>query len=511
MSSNLPLSSAINSLTPGTYEQFLKLAEEGTAVPVIKRVMADLLTPVAAYIKISRLSPYSFLLESVEGGEKVARYSFLGYGPYCIVRSRGGKVIIESGSGEKEETDEPMLKVLRRLTGKYVPVRLPDTPPFVGGAVGYLGYDAVRWFEKIPDKNKQDVVPDEALMMFFSRVLAFDHVKHQIHLIANVFTGGKTEGLEADYQKALDEIEEMESCLSDPVEPLPRGKADGSTTLKSNLTKQQFEAAVLRAKEYIAAGDIFQVVLSQRFDRGITAHPFEIYRALRVVNPSAYMFYLSANDFAVAGASPEMLVRATGRRLEYRPIAGTRPRGATETEDLLLGEEMRADEKEVAEHVMLVDLGRNDLGRVADYGSVEVTELMIVERYSHVMHLVSGIKARLKPGFDRFDALAACFPAGTVSGAPKVRAMEIIDELEPTRRGLYAGSVMYMDFSGNLDSCIAIRTVVIKGGRAYIQVGAGIVADSAPEAEYIETVNKARAMLQAIEVAESHKDERHLH
>jgi anthranilate synthase component 1 len=506
MSSSLPPSAAINSLTPDSYDQFLKLAVEGTAVPVVKRVMADLLTPVAAYIKIGRLSPYSFLLESVEGGEKVARYSFLGYGPYAIVRSRGGKVMIESDSGDKQETDEPMLKVLRRLTGKYVPVRLPDTPPFTGGAVGYLGYDAVRWFENIPDNNRDDVGTDDAVMMFFSRVLAFDHVKHQVHLVANVFTGGKTEGLESEYRKALDEIEEMEACLGDPVEPLPRTKSEGSSSLKSNLTKQQFEAAVLRAKEYIAAGDIFQVVLSQRFDRGLTANPFEVYRALRVVNPSAYMFYLKVGDFAVAGASPEMLVRATGRRLEYRPIAGTRPRGATETEDMLLGEEMRADDKEVAEHVMLVDLGRNDLGRVADYGSVEVTELMIVERYSHVMHLVSGIKARLKAGFDRFDALAACFPAGTVSGAPKVRAMEIIDELEPTRRGIYAGAVMYMDFSGNLDSCIAIRTVVTKNGRAYIQVGAGIVADSVPEAEYIETVNKARAMLQAIEVAENRKD-----
>ena len=268
------------------------------------------------------------------------------------------------------------------------------------------------------------------------------------------------------------------------------------------MTKQQFEQMVVKAKEYITAGDIFQVVLSQRFEIGLSAHPFEVYRALRVVNPSPYMFYLKLADCFVFGASPEMLVRATGRRLEYRPIAGTRRRGATETEDLLLGEEMRADEKEVAEHVMLVDLGRNDLGRVADYGSVEVTDLMIVERYSHVMHLVSGIKARLRAGKDRFDALAACFPAGTVTGAPKVRAMEIIEELEPTRRGVYAGAVMYLDHSGNLDSCIAIRTIFAKDGRAYIQAGAGIVADSVPESEYVETVNKARAMLQAIDMAE---------
>lgn len=491
----------MNDFTPKNYQEFLKLADEGTVVPVVRRVMADLLTPVAAYLKIERLSPHSFLLESVEGGEKVARYSFLGFAPESIVRSRAGRVTIESAAGQ-EETDAPMLQVLRRLSGRNIPVRLPDLPPFVCGAVGYMSYDAVRWFEKIPDGNSNDLKMDDAVMMFFSRVLVFDHVRHQIHLIANVFTEGKTEGLEPQYQRAVDDIEAMAARLEDPIDPLPRRKSSGDTPLKANMTKQQFEQMVVKAKEYITAGDIFQVVLSQRFEIGLSAHPFEVYRALRVVNPSPYMFYLKLADCFVFGASPEMLVRATGRRLEYRPIAGTRRRGATETEDLLLGEEMRADEKEVAEHVMLVDLGRNDLGRVADYGSVEVTDLMIVERYSHVMHLVSGIKARLRAGKDRFDALAACFPAGTVTGAPKVRAMEIIEELEPTRRGVYAGAVMYLDHSGNLDSCIAIRTIFAKDGRAYIQAGAGIVADSVPESEYVETVNKARAMLQAIDMAE---------
>lgn len=491
----------MNNLTPQTYQDFLKLAAEGTVVPVVKRVMADLLTPVAAYLKIERLSSHSFLLESVEGGEKVARYSFIGFEPETIVRSRAGKVIIERPSGS-EETDQPMLTVLRRLSGSNIPVRLHELPPFVSGAVGYLSYDAARWFEKIPDSHADELGIDDAVMMYFSRVLVFDHVQHQIHVIANVFTGGRTEGLEAEYQKAIDDIEAMEARLEDPIEPLPRQKSDTKARVRSNLTKPQFEKAVESAKEYIAAGDIFQVVLSQRFEVELAAHPFEVYRALRVVNPSPYMFFLKIGDQSIIGASPEMLVRATGRRIEYRPIAGTRPRGATETEDALLGEEMRADEKEVAEHVMLVDLGRNDLGRVADYGSVEVTDLMIVERYSHVMHLVSSIKARLRPGMDRFDALAACFPAGTVSGAPKIRAMEIIDELEPTRRGVYAGAVMYLDYSGNLDSCIAIRTIVTKNGRAYFQAGAGIVADSVPETEYIETVNKARAMLQAIEMAE---------
>jgi len=490
-------------LTPQTYQDFQKLAAEGTVVPVVKRVMADLLTPVAAYLKIERLSSYSFLLESVEGGEKVARYSFLGFEPETIVRSREGKVTIERKTGT-EETDQAMLTVLRRLSGSHIPVRLPDLPPFVSGAVGYLGYDAARWFERIPDSHSDEIDIDDAVMMFFSRLLVFDHVRHQIHVIANVFTDGRTDGLEAEYQDAIDDIEAMEARLEDPVEPLPSTDNHDSTPsrVRSNMTKQKFEQAVVTAKEYIAAGDIFQVVLSQRFEVALGAHPFEVYRALRVVNPSPYMFFLKIGDQSIIGASPEMLVRATGRRIEYRPIAGTRPRGATDTEDVLLGEEIRADEKEVAEHVMLVDLGRNDLGRVADYGSVEVTDLMIVERYSHVMHLVSSIKARLRPGMDRFDALAACFPAGTVSGAPKIRAMEIIDELEPTRRGVYAGAVMYLDYSGNLDSCIAIRTIVTKNGKAYFQAGAGIVADSVPETEYVETVNKARAMLQAIEMAE---------
>ena len=493
----------MKNFTPPSYPEFLKQAAQGTVVPVYKRVMADLLTPVAAYLKIERLSPYSFLLESVEGGEKVARYSFLGFDPHTIVRSNRGIVTIET-EDEAQEVDQPMLTVLRRLAGQHIPVKLPDMPPFVCGAVGYIGYDAVRWFERIPDKNPDDLNIDEAVMMFYSRLLVFDHVRHQIHLIANIFTNGKTEGLESEYQRAIDDIESMEAHLEDAIEPLPRTELTEPVKVRSNMTKDEFEQAVMKAKEYISAGDIFQVVLSQRFEVALSAHPFEVYRALRVVNPSPYMFFLKMGEQYVLGASPEMLVRATGRRLEYRPIAGTRKRGSTETEDLLLGEEMRADDKEVAEHVMLVDLGRNDLGRVADYGSVEVTDLMIIERYSHVMHLVSAIKARLRAGKDRFDALAACFPAGTLSGAPKVRAMEIIDELEPTRRGIYGGAVMYLDYSGNLDSCIAIRTILVKGGKTYIQAGAGLVADSVPESEYVETLNKARAMLQAIEMAEKY-------
>jgi anthranilate synthase component 1 len=387
------------------------------------------------------------------------------------------------------------------MTGQHVPVRFSGLPPFVCGAVGFLSYDAVRWFEQIPANSVDDLGVEDAVMAFYSRVLAFDHVRHQVHLVANVFTDCGTAQVEERYAAAVDDLDAMEALLAEPVPQVtPPGKTSVAT-LKSNMSQDDFESAVIQAKEHIAAGDAFQVVLSQRFETDLDCSPFEVYRALRVVNPSPYMFYLKLGDQCVLGASPEMLVRVTGRKLEYRPIAGTRKRGETDIEDALLGEELRADEKEVAEHVMLVDLGRNDLGRVADYGSVEVTDLMTVERYSHVMHLVSSIKARLRVGLDRFDALAACFPAGTVTGAPKIRAMEIIDELEPTRRGVYAGAVLYLDYSGNLDSCIAIRTMLIKDGKAYVQAGAGIVADSVPASEYVETVNKARAMLQAIEEA----------
>jgi anthranilate synthase component 1 len=488
-------------VAPDGYESFLALARQGTVIPVVKRVLADLSTPVSAFLRIAGREPHAFLLESVEGGEKVARYSFLGARPHLLLRCRGDEVWVEENGEERRETIPP-LDAMRRYAGRYVPVRVDDLPPFAGGAVGFMGYGAIHWFEKLPDRHPNDLDVDDAMLAFFSTLVAFDHVRQEMVLVSNVFTGGRTEGLEEDYQRALDRIEELEARLSDPVEP-PAHKGGERERTRSNMRRDEFEAAVERAKEYIAAGDIFQVVLSQRIEVGITAHPFQIYRALRAVNPSPYMFYLKLGETTLLGASPEMLVRCTGRRVDYRPIAGTRARGATDVEDALLGEELRTDEKETAEHVMLVDLGRNDLGRVADFGSVEVTELMEVERYSHVMHLVSGIKGRLRPGADRFDALAAAFPAGTVTGAPKLRAMQIVDELEPTRRGPYAGAVFYLDYSGNLDSCITIRTLVVRGEKAYLQVGAGIVADSDPGREYIETINKARAVMRAIEIAES--------
>jgi anthranilate synthase component 1 len=492
-------------ISPATYEEFLALAAEGTVVPLVKTVMADLLTPVSAYLRIERSAPYAFLLESIEGGEKIARYSFLGVAPHAIARARGQAVTIERMNGERTEKQAPMLEVLREMMSAERPVVRPGLPPFTGGAVGYFGYDAVRWFEQLPAAAVDDLEMETATVMFFSSLLAFDHVKHQIQIIANVFTDGARDGdaLRERYIAACAEIARLEAALAAPVELPTSTRRAEPLQIRSNMTKEQYTASIESIKNYIRAGDAFQVVFAQRFATEITTHPFQIYRALRVVNPSPYMFFLKlGGEEWILGASPEMLVRTTGRRIEYRPIAGTYPRGATEAEDQAFATELQADEKERAEHIMLVDLGRNDLGRVAEYGSVKVDELMIVERFSHVMHLVSVLSARLREGLDCFDALAATFPAGTVSGAPKVRAMEIIDELEPTRRGAYAGAVMYFDYSGNLDSCIALRTMYARGRKAYIQAGGGIVADSEPDKEYQETLNKSRALIRAIEMAE---------
>jgi anthranilate synthase component 1 len=483
-----------------TFDELRELAKQGNVIPVTKVITADFLTPVSAYMKIRSESRFSFLLESVEGGEQVARYSFIGSNPHTIVRAYGDRSVIETKE-ERIEREEPFLDILRELTASYRPVRLPGVPPLTAGAVGFIGYDAVRWFEAIPQRAQDDLHTDLAQMMFYSNLLAFDHVKHQIHIVSNVFTGGREHRLKEKYQRAIEEIASLEAMLNQPIE-LPGPSEPRSLERRTNMTKEQFAQMVVRAKEYIANGDAYQIVVSQRFDvdvRGVD--PFQIYRALRIVNPSPYMFYIELDGGQLAGASPEMLVKLSGDVIDYRPIAGTRPRGETEAEDTTFEQELAVDEKERAEHVMLVDLGRNDVGRVAEYGSVEVTRLMQVERYSHVMHLVSTIRGHRRPEKDRFDVLAACFPAGTVTGAPKIRAMEIIDELEPTRRSVYAGSVMYVDYSGNLNSCIVIRTALIKDGRAYIQVGAGIVADSVPDREYDETVNKARSMIRAIEMA----------
>jgi len=485
-----------------TFEEFVELARRGTFVPVCKEIIADLLTPVSAFLKIAEHSDYAFLLESVEGGERVARYSFLGKDPFLILRSRGGTTVIER-AGVASESDEPLLDVLRRLMADFQAPFVPELPRFTGGAVGYLSYDTVPWFEPVSlQVETGGVIGEEtpAGFMMFDTVLAFDHVQHRILIIANArVTAG--EDLQALYQFACAKIQFLERELE---RSLSMADGDGHPPLdiRSNVTRETFEQGVRRAKDYIAAGDIYQVVLSQRFETVVTSDPFTVYRALRHVNPSPYMFFIRMGDLSIVGSSPEMLVRVEGRHVETHPIAGTRPRGPNDEEDLRLAEELKANEKERAEHVMLVDLGRNDIGRVSEFGTVRVPQFMALERYSHVMHLVSVVEGRLAEGRDRLDALVACFPAGTVSGAPKVRAMEIIAELEPSRRGLYAGAIGYLDFAGNLDFCIAIRTIVMARGRASVQVGAGIVFDSDPAAEFEETRDKARALMTALELAE---------
>jgi len=482
-----------------TFAEFVEQARHGTFVPVCKELMADLLTPVSAFLKIAEYSDYAFLLESVEGGEQLARYSFLGKDPLLVLRADGPRTCIER-AGTATVVDEPLIPVLRRIMAEYTAPPVPGLPRFTGGAVGFLGYGAAAWFE--PALRTARLAEDaQATFMVFDTVLAFDHVQHRILVIANAQVGPEAD-LEALYEFACARIgfleQELTRELSTP-EPRPAGPHE----VRPTVTREQFEDSVRHAQQYIAAGDIFQVVLSQRLDVETSADPFRVYRALRHVNPSPYMFFLRAGATSVAGGSPEMLVRAEGARVETHPIAGTRPRGRTVAEDERLADELKANEKERAEHVMLVDLGRNDIGRVSEFGSVRVPQFMSVERYSHVMHLVSVVEGRLADGRDRLDALASCFPAGTVSGAPKVRAMEIIEELEGQPRGLYAGAVGYVDFAGNLDFCITIRTIVMERGRAQVQAGAGIVAGSEPGAEYDEACAKARALLQALEMAAS--------
>jgi anthranilate synthase component I len=481
------------------FRTFSKLARQGNLVPVYETFTADLLTPVGAYLRIARDAKYSFLLESVEGGETIARYTFAGANPTEVFRARGRACTLERGD-TKTQSDEDPVERLRRLARRYRPVRVPGLPPFVAGAIGYCAYDMVRLVEKIPDTGRDDLHLDDCAMMFYLGVLAFDHVQHRVWVIQNVFTNGAGT-MREKYDAAVEEIQKTRRLLEGPLPKQVPAKAEGKLRVRSNMTKAKFEGAVKKAKSYIRAGDAFQIVVSQRFEAQTQAEPFEIYRALRVVNPSPYLYFLKLDDVSVVGSSPEMLVKVQERDATYRPLAGTRPRGQTEKEDRELETALLADPKERAEHVMLVDLGRNDLGRVCEYGSVKPERLMFVERYSHVMHIASSLRGRLRDDVDCFDALMACFPAGTLSGAPKVRAMEIIDELEPTRRGIYAGAILYLDFSGNLDSCIGLRTLVAKNGRAYVQAGAGIVADSVPAREYEESANKARAVLKALEIA----------
>ena len=467
-------------------------------IPVHKRLSADLLTPVSAFLALRRSGRHGFLLESVEGGEKLARYSFLGKDPYRIVRARGAEVTVET-DGRETRVAGDVFSVLQRMLDRYTEIKTPGLPRLTCGAVGYLGYDVVRLLERLPHPPPDDLGLPDAVWCFYDTLVAFDHVKHQLVLMASAFVEPETDPDEA-YAEACERLSRLEAELGAPFGH-PEPVTLTGEGLRSNFARGDFEAAVERARRHIYEGDIFQVVLSQRFEMTFTGDRFNLYRALRQVNPSPYLFFLDFDGFSLIGSSPEVLVRVEDGRAEVLPIAGTRKRGATPDEDARLEAELLADPKERAEHLMLVDLGRNDLGRVCRYGSVSVDRYAYVERYSHVMHIVSSVSGLLTERMGAMEVLAACFPAGTVSGAPKVRAMELIDALEPTRRGIYAGAVGYVDFSGNLDTCITIRTMLVRDRTIYIQAGAGIVADSDPALEFDETVNKARALHRAMHLA----------
>jgi anthranilate synthase component 1 len=499
--------------------EFLKLSRTHSLVPVYRTVTADLETPVSAFLRIAAEEPEAFLLESVEGGEHVGRYTFIGIQPYKKMVARGTRITVREGRRERTFEGDIFEELKRALSG-HTPARLPGLPPFTAGAVGFFAYDVVRQIEKLPSLAKDELGVPDACLMFFDQVLAFDHVKKEIHLM--VTADLTREAREGAYERSVRRLNKLERRLASALPVRRKKRPEGKLKVTPRTSKAAFLKAVEKTKEYIASGDVFQCVLSQRFDCVPEVDAFEIYRALRIVNPSPYMYFLrfgmeaeasskstkkkstkkKADTVAhIVGSSPELLVRVHGREVEYRPIAGTRPRSADEVEDRAIEADLRGDEKEVAEHIMLVDLGRNDVGRVSEFGSVKVKDLMFVERYSHVMHLVSSLEGKLRPELGALDAFRACFPAGTLSGAPKIRAMEIIEEMEPARRGVYGGSVLYADFSGNLDSCIAIRTLYMNGEQGHFQAGAGIVADSVPEKEFEECGNKATAVVRAIERA----------
>ncbi len=487
------------------FDEFCVLARQGNLVPVYREILADLETPVSAFLKIDEGGD-AFLLESVEGGEKWARYSFLGVAPELVLSSKGA-VVTEARAGLPpvvREVGDP-LDAVRELLRRYRPVAVKGLPRFSGGLVGYLGYDLVRFFEKLPARAGDDLHMPDLYLMQADTLLIFDNVAQHIKVVSHALVppDASPADLRVAYDGACAKVDRLVTRLQRPV-VAPHGEgASEPAPVGCNLTQEQYESMVRRAKEYIFAGDVIQVVLAQRFECPLRAHPVNIYRSLRAVNPSPYMFFLRAGAQTLLGASPEVMVRLEGGGVTVRPNAGTRPRGTEEKLDTALEQELLHDPKEIAEHIMLVDLGRNDVGRVSKIGTVAVTERLVVERYSHVMHLVSNVRGELADGLDCFDAFRATFPAGTLTGAPKIRAMEIIDELEPMRRGIYGGAVGYFDFSGNMDTCITIRTLLVSGNRVYIQAGAGIVADSDPEREHAECVNKARAVIHAIRLAEA--------
>ncbi len=536
--------------TTPNFDEFSRLAAIHTLVPVVRSVAADLETPVGAFLRVAAHEPEAFLLESVEGGEKIGRYTFIGVRPYRTLTAANGEITVSQGGTKRTYAGDVFAELKRALEG-HTPAKLPGLPPFTAGAVGFFAYDVVRRIERLPELAADELHMPDAHLMFFDQVLAFDHVKQAIQLVvtAGARVALTTENAAAAFDDAEARLDELEALLEAALPKSPKLSkpiVEGPLTITPRTQAKDFLAAVDKTKEYIAAGDVFQCVLSQRFDCVPEVDAFEIYRSLRIVNPSPYMYFLrfglregpgsrvqgseggdqgvGMNDHGVSGgadrssgpwtldpepcrrchivgSSPELLVRVKDGRVEYRPIAGTRPRGADEAEDLAHEASLRADAKEVSEHVMLVDLGRNDVGRVSEFGSVQVKELMFIERYSHVMHLVSALEGKLKTGLAPLDAFRSCFPAGTLSGAPKIRAMEIIEEMEPVRRGVYGGAIVYADFSGNFDSCIAIRTLFMDGKKGYIQAGAGVVADSVPQTEFEECGNKARAVVRAIERA----------
>jgi anthranilate synthase component 1 len=490
-------------LIPPTYKEFCRLARHGNLIPVYQELLMDLETPLSFFKRLER-DRYSFLLESVEGSERWARYSFLGTSPHRVFKSRGNQVeIVENGKLKKLVSEVP-LNILQDLLKDCRPVTVPGVPPFFGGALGYVSYNAVEQFHEITNSKQDPLGMPEIFFVFVQTLVAFDNLKHTIKVIDNVEINEKI-NLRRAYDASVKRIRKVIASLQKKprgIEPRDLNQSNGNRKFRSNLTQQGFENAVTRAKEYIKAGDVIQVVLCQRLETETSSDPFEIYRALRFINPSPYMFYLELEDLRVIGSSPETMVRLTGNTIELRPIAGTRRRGGTPEEERALEDDLLADPKECAEHIMLVDLGRNDVGRVAEIGTVEVNELMAIERYSHVIHIVSNVRGKLATDKSAFDLFVSAFPAGTVSGAPKIRAMQIISELEPQKRGLYAGAIGYFGYNGNLDTCIVIRTILMKGKKVFITAGAGIVADSEPQLEYQETLNKARAMLKAVDLAE---------
>ncbi len=488
-----------------SFEEFKELTSQGNVIPLFDEILADTETPVSVYLKVRDESPYSFLLESIEGGEKIGRYSFIGFNPFSNFIIRGSQFQIQSRHPDVtvlpklvEGITEPV-EALKKIFSHYKTAVVEGLPRLASGAIGYFGYETVQLIENIPSAKLDELKLDDSLLMFLDTLFVFDNVKRKLLIVSNAYVPAHASEseLKTEYEKAVSEIQKMKQILRKIVSAEMQRSVVG--TMEQAVSKFEYEKMVEKSIAYIVEGDIFQVLPSHRMKRKYDGDPFAVYRMLRVINPSPYMYYFSLNGLCIAGSSPELLVRVENGIVETRPLAGTRRRGKNEEEDIALAKDLLSDPKELAEHLMLIDLGRNDIGRISEFGNVDVTEYMVIEKYSHVMHIVSNVKGRLKKGLSAIDAFFSCFPAGTLSGAPKIRAMEIIAELEPVKRGIYGGAIGYLDFSGNLDSCIAIRTTIIKDGYAYFQAGAGIVYDSVPEKEYLETLMKMDAVIRAVD------------